>query len=161
MDRPTQISVFGGASCDDRLYDLAVRTGELLARAGVRLVCGGGGGVMEAASRGARGAGGQVVGVLPGRGAAETPPNEAVDVALYTGLGQARNLVVALSGDAAIAIGGGWGTLSEIALALKHGVGVVTLESWSLERPDGRDEPLLRRAASAEEAVRLALELAR
>ena len=155
-----QVAVFGAGSCDDRLRRLAYATGEQLARSGARLVCGGRGGVMAAAARGARDGGGVVVGVLPGRDAADSPPNDAVDVALYTGLGQARNLIVALSGAAAIAIGGSWGTLSEIALALKHGIGVVTLESWSLRRPDGRDEPLLRKAGSPEEAVALALELA-
>ena len=155
-----QIAIFGAGTCDDRLRRLAYATGALLARSGARLVCGGRGGVMAAAARGARDAGGQVVGVLPGRDAADSPPDDAVDVALYTGLGQARNLIVVLSGAAAIAIGGSWGTLSEIALALKHGIPVVTLESWSLRRPDGRDEPLLRTASTPEEAVALALELA-
>lgn len=160
MTRTLQIAVFGAGSAGDELRDLAYRTGESLARSGARLICGGRGGVMEAAARGARDAGGQVVGILPGSGVSESPPNDAVDVALFTGMGQARNLVVALSGDAGIAIGGAWGTLSEIALALKHGVPVVTLASWSLERPDGRSEPLLRRADSPEEAVSLAVELA-
>ncbi len=159
-ETPLQIAVFGAGSCDETLCQLAYDVGEALGRAGARLVCGGRGGVMEAASRGARDAGGLVVGVLPGRDAGESPPNDAVGVALFTGLGQARNLVVALSGAAAIAVGGSWGTLSEIALALKHGIPVVSLDSWRPRRPDGRDEPLLHVASTAEEAVARALELA-
>ena len=155
-EKPGQIAVFGAGSCDERLRELAYEVGERLARAGATLVCGGRGGVMEAASCGARDVGG-----LPGRDADDSPPNEAVGVALFTGLGQARNLVVALSGAAAIAVGGSWGTLSEIALALKHGIPVVSLESWLPQRPDGRDEPLLHVASTAEKAVARAVELAK
>ncbi len=160
MSRPLQIAVLGAAGHDAELAELAHATGAAIARAGARLVCGGRGGVMRAASRGAREAGGLVVGVLPGADAAASPPNEAVDVAVYTGMGQARNLCVVLSAAAAVAVGGGWGTLSEIALALKHGIPVVALRSWDLERPDGAPEPLLATASSAEEAVARALELA-
>ena len=160
VSEPLQISVIGGAECDDGLLEAAFSVGEGLARAGALLICGGRGGVMAAASRGARAAGGRVVGILPGADAAESAPNDDLSVALYTGMGQARNLSVVLSGAAAIAVGGGWGTLSEIALALKHRIPVVTLESWSLSRPDGRAEPLLRRADSPRRAVELALELA-
>ncbi len=155
-----QIAVLGAAECDERTAAAAFATGEALARAGARLICGGRGGVMAAASRGARSAGGTVVGVLPGSDARESPANDAVNIAVYTGIGQARNLSVVLSSAAAIAIGGGWGTLSEIALALKHRVPVVTLESWSLSRPDGRQEQLLRAARSPRQAVALALEMA-
>ena len=112
---------------------------------------------MAAASRGAAGAGGLVVGILPGATAAETPPNDAVQTAIFTGMGQARNQILILSADAVVAVGGGWGTLSEIALALKQGRPVVSLESWAPERPDGRTEPLLVRAADAGEAVARAL----
>jgi len=157
---PLQIAVIGAGRADDRLRDLAFRTGEAIARSGAALVCGGLGGVMEAASRGARAAGGMVVGILPGTDAQVSPPNDAVSVAVYTGMGQARNLAVVLSAAAAIAVGGSWGTLSEIALALKHGIPVVTLESWTLTRPDGRPEPRLRQATTPGEAVALALELA-
>lgn len=159
-DTRLQIAVFGAAIFDERLDRLAYEVGELLARAGAVVVCGGGGGVMAAASRGARDSGGLAVGVMPGRDAAESPPNDALGVAVFTGLGQARNVVVALSGAAAIAIGGGWGTLSEIALALKHGIPVVTLESWAPRRRDGSAEPLLREARSPAEAAELACELA-
>ncbi len=160
LGRRLQISVLGAASCDERLRSAAYQVGERIARAGACLVTGGRGGVMAAASRGARDAGGLVIGVLPGEDAASSEPNEALSAALFTGLGQARNLTVVLSGAAAIAVGGGWGTLSEIALARKHGIPVVRLESWPLVRPDGREDPHLVTAASPEEAVERALELA-
>ncbi len=155
-----QIAVLGAAECDQRLRQIAFATGEALARSGAHLICGGRGGVMAAASRGARSAGGTVIGILPGADARESPANDAVSVAVYTGMGQARNASVVLSAAAAIAIHGGWGTLSEVALALKHRVPVIVLESWLLSRPDGRDEPLLRTARSPREAVGLALEMA-
>ena len=111
------------------------------------MLCGGLGGVMEAAAEGAASAGGTVVGILPGgdRSAA----NPYVTVAIATGLGEARNAVLTAAADAVIAIGGGWGTLSEIALARKHGRPVVALASWELE-----GVPL---AVSAEEAVKAAV----
>jgi uncharacterized protein (TIGR00725 family) len=152
-----QLAVVGAAACDERLAAVARETGRAIARAGAVLLSGGRGGVMAAASRGAREEGGLTVGILPGGGAAESPPNDDVEVAIYTGLGQARNQVLVLSAAAVIAVGGGWGTLSEIAQALKHGLPVVTLESWSLARPDGAAEPLLSRAASPAEAVAAAL----
>ncbi len=155
-----QIAVLGGAECGARLRAAAFATGEVLALSGACLICGGRGGVMAAASRGARSAGGTVVGILPGTDARDSPPNNQLSVAVFTGMGQARNLGVVLSASAAIAIGGGWRTLSEIALSLKHRVPVVVLESWSLSRPDGRREPLLRAASSPREAVEMALEMA-
>jgi uncharacterized protein (TIGR00725 family) len=115
---------------------------------------GGRGGVMEAAAQGAREAGGLTVGVLPGATAAESPPNAYVDVALFTGMGEGRNWVNICASDAVIAMGGGFGTLSEIALALKARKPVVLLGSWKLEI-DGTI-PNLPRAASPDEAVALA-----
>jgi len=155
-----QIAVIGAGACGDERRRIAFDVGEALGRAGARLICGGRGGVMEAACRGARAAGGEAVGILPGSDAGDSPPNDAVGLAVYTGMGQARNLSVVLSSAAVIAVGGGWGTLSEVALALKHRIPVVLLESWSLSRPDGRPEPLLAIANSPDEAVRRALELA-
>jgi uncharacterized protein (TIGR00725 family) len=107
---------------------LAEEAGAAVAEAGAGLVCGGLGGVMEAACRGARSRGGITVGLLPGtdRDAA----NGWVVVALPTGLGEARNALVVRAADAVVAIGGGWGTLSEIALALKTGVPVVGIGTW-------------------------------
>ena len=114
---------------------------------------------MAAASEGARAAGGLVVGLLPGADARSSQPNAHLDVALFTGLGQARNVVLTLSAHAVVALGGGWGTLSEIALALKQRVPVVVLESWELTRPDGLVDPLLRRAISPADAVATAIRL--
>ena len=113
--------------------------GRLLAEAGAVVVTGGLGGVMEAASKGARGAGGRTVGILPGldRRAA----NAYVDVAVPTGMGEARNALVVRAADALIAIGGGWGTLSEIALASKVGKPVVGIGSWDLPGLDAVAEP--------------------
>lgn len=110
---------------------------------------------MEAACRGARSEGGTAIGILPGTSAADSPPNDYLSAAVYTGIGQARNLAVALSGQAAIAISGGWGTLSEISMALKHGVPVVSLVSWT-----PAEDANLHVAQGAEEAVALALGLA-
>ncbi len=161
--RPPQIAVVGaagGSGGTPRVEDLAYRVGAALGEAGAVLLTGGRGGVMAAASRGARQAGGRTVGVLPGTGTADSPPNQHVETAIFTGMGQARNLVLVLSARAVIAVGGGWGTLSEIAMAIKHRIPVVTLESWELERPDGAAEQLLSSAATPEEAVRRALEAA-
>ena len=151
------IAVLGGAVCDERVGREAFEVGGRIARRGALLLCGGGGGVMAEAARGARGEGGRTVGVMPGADAAASPPNPHIELPIFTGLGQARNVVVVLSAAAAIAIGGEWGTLSEIALALKHRIPVVTLSSWRLARPDGRPEPLLQEARDPRQAVELAL----
>jgi uncharacterized protein (TIGR00725 family) len=148
------IGVMGPAACDPATAEAARAIGRGVAERGAVLLTGGRGGVMEAASAGARAAGGLTVGVLPGAGAAETPPNPFVDLALFTGLGEGRNWVNVCASDALIAIGGGFGTLSEIALALKARKPVVLLGSWRLEI-DG-STPNLPRAASAAEAVALA-----
>ncbi|MGH9464547.1 MAG: TIGR00725 family protein [Thermoanaerobaculia bacterium] len=156
-----QIAVVGGSRCTPEQEALARAVGAGLARSGVVLVCGGGSGVMAAASAGARAAGGLVIGILPGSCATESPPNPDVTVPLYTGLGQARNVIVVLSAQAVIAIAGSWGTLSEIALARRHGRSVVLLESWRAVPPGGEEDAGLLEAGSAEEAVRLALASAR
>jgi uncharacterized protein (TIGR00725 family) len=126
---------------------LAREVGRRLAESGAVVLCGGLGGVMEAAAEGAASAGGTVVGILPGGD--RTAANSYVTVAIATGLGEARNAVLTAAADAVIAIGGGWGTLSEIALARKRGRPVVALASWELE-----GVPL---AVSAEEAVKAAV----
>jgi uncharacterized protein (TIGR00725 family) len=145
-----QISVFGAGRATPEEAAAAEEVGRRLAEAGATLVTGGLGGVMEAASRGARSAGGDVVAVLPGLDPAEATPHATTVVA--TGAGQGRNLAVAASGQAAIAIGHGWGTLSEIALARKIGRPVVVLVGPDL---DG-----LHQASTPAEAVDLALRLA-
>jgi uncharacterized protein (TIGR00725 family) len=102
-----------------------------VAERGAVLVCGGLGGAMEAACRGARAAGGTTVGILPGSERADANPY--VDIALPTGLGEGRNALVVRTADALIAVGGGYGTLSEIALALRHGKPVIGVDTWDIE----------------------------
>jgi uncharacterized protein (TIGR00725 family) len=109
----------------------AENVGRLLAERGAVLVCGGLGGVMEAACRGAKEAGGTTIGILPGSD--RSAANPYVDIAIPTGLGEARNALVVRSADALIAVGGAYGTLSEIALALKAGKRVAGIESWDVE----------------------------
>jgi len=125
-----QIGVIGAGNSDDEIASIAYAVGVEIARAGAVLVCGGLGGVMEAASRGAREAGGRTVGILPGpdRSAA----NPSIEIAIPTDMGHARNAIVVRASDALIAVGGAYGTLSEIALALKMGKPVVGLQSWEI-----------------------------
>jgi uncharacterized protein (TIGR00725 family) len=166
------IAVIGPGGGSPTVCALAEEVGSLLAREGAILVCGGRGGVMEAAARGARRSGGCTVGILPGHDRSDANP--FIDHAITTGLGEARNLVVVSSGDAVIAVGAGYGTLSEIGLAAKIGRPVVILSGWCLEDPGvGLDDgsptdsletesrpTALHYTSSAHEAVRLALALA-
>jgi len=147
--RARQIAVAGGGTCSGRGVRQAEALGRAIAAAGATLVCGGLGGVMEAAARGAARAGGRVVGILPGTDHGEANP--WCDVVLPTGLGHARNVLVAAAGDALIALPGGEGTNSEIALALVLGRPVVVLGGGAT-RSSG-----LVRALTPAEAVELAL----
>jgi uncharacterized protein (TIGR00725 family) len=113
--------------------------GRLVAERGAVLVCGGLGGTMEAACRGAKQAGGTTVGILPG--ADRSTANDFVDVAVPTGLGEARNALVVRAADVLIAVGAGYGTLSEIALALRAGKTVVGLGTWQIEGVVSVDGP--------------------
>ena len=144
------VAVIGDSTCSEQDAKLAETVGGLLARKRAVVVCGGLGGVMEAVCRGARSHGGLTVGILPGdeREAA----NRWVDVPIVTGMGEARNALVVKSAQAVIAIGGGYGTLSEIAFALKNGIPVIGLNTWSLSRHGGSDDPIIR-VDSAVEAV--------
>jgi len=140
-DRRVIIGVMGAAACDDATYARARRLGALLAEAGYTLLCGGGSGVMEAAARGAKERGGLTIGIMPGRDAREFPPNPYIDLPIFTGIYYARNLANVLSSEVVVAVAGGLGTLSEIALALKCGRPVVSLDSWQFdiagfERPE-------------------------
>ncbi|HTO95680.1 MAG TPA: TIGR00725 family protein [Myxococcales bacterium] len=146
------IAVVGGGTCSPDELAAADEVGALLARAGAVVVCGGLSGVMEAACRGSRREGGLTVGILPGSDRAAANPH--VVVALATGLGELRNGLVVRAADALIAVGGEFGTLSEIGFALKLGKRVVGLSTWELPR---RPDAILR-ARTAGEAVRLALE---
>lgn len=125
-DRPYRIAVIGAATATERQYRTARELGSALAGKGAIVVCGGRGGVMEAAARGAREAGGMAVGILPGPDASEA--NEWISLPLATGMGEARNALVVRGGEAVVAVGGGWGTLSEIALAGKMGRAVTLLD---------------------------------
>jgi uncharacterized protein (TIGR00725 family) len=142
-----------------RLLDWAEEVGELLARGGATLVTGGLGGVMRAASRGAAGAGGATIGILPGDDALEA--NEFVSIPIATGLGVVRNLVVVTSADAVVAVGGRHGTLSEIGLALRMGRQVVALASWRVESEHRLGGPRVHRARDPREAAELGLRLAK
>jgi uncharacterized protein (TIGR00725 family) len=159
MSGRRQVAVIGPARCepDSKGAQLGEEVGRLLAEAGVTLVCGGMSGVMEAACRGASEAGGEAIGIVPGHEVGEANPFCTHVVA--TGIGHARNLAVVSSGGAVIAIGGEWGTLSEIGFARAIGRTVVALRSWTLTgRERMEDAPGVVLAESAREAVELALQ---
>jgi uncharacterized protein (TIGR00725 family) len=150
-------SVIGPSNCDEAVAQLAYDVGAGLARAGFTVVTGGELGAMEAASRGASEAGGLAVGLLPGTD--RTRANDYADVTVVTAVGFARNLSVVASGDVVIAVGGQWGTLSEIGLAGTLGRPVVILQGWRLEHATALSTEV-HYAETADEAVRLAVELA-
>ena len=147
------VAVVGGHPARPQDLEAAEAVGRELARRGAVLVCGGLGGVMEAACRGAKAEGGRTVGVLPSLERSDA--NEHVDVAIATGMGELRNGLIVRSVDAVIAIGGGFGTLSEIAFALKTGKPVIGLGTWDLARDE--PDPIVQ-VDSAEAAVTAALE---
>lgn len=149
MDRPLRVAVAGAGAADPEFAQLAEEVGRRIAEAGAVLICGGLGGVMEAAARGCAMAGGLTIGLLPGTDPAGASPH--IRIPLPTGLGDTRNALVGRTGDVVIAIGGRWGTLSEVAIARKVGVPVVLL------RPDLTRALELPVAESAEDAVRQAL----
>ncbi len=142
-----QIGVIGAGNAEEGVLSIAYAVGEKIARAGAVLISGGLGGVMEAAARGARETGGLTVGILPGpdRSAA----NSSIQISIPTDMGHARNAVVVHASDALIAVGGEYGTLSEIALALKMGKPVVGLQSWEI--------PGVHTVQDAPEALRVVL----
>jgi uncharacterized protein (TIGR00725 family) len=156
MSRRPQIAVIGKGTPDDELLPLAEEVGRRIAAAGAALVCGGMGGVMEGASRGAREEGGDVIGIIPTEDPVDANPHVTHVVA--TGIGHARNLAVVASADAVIAIGGEWGTLAEIGYARRLGKRVAALRSWSVSGPGAMEGgPGVDGAADADEAVALAL----
>lgn len=138
--------------------DLAEAVGRAVAEAGGVLVCGGLGGVMEAACRGAAAGGGETVGLLPGND--RDAANPFVRTALPTGLGEGRNLLVVRAADAVVAVGGGWGTLSEIGLALRAGRPVIGLGTWELAR-GGRPVPGVLAVTDPHQAVQEAMRATR
>ncbi len=153
-EKPLYISVIGGGRSTAEHYAQAEEVGRLVAGMGAVLVCGGLGGTMEAAARGAKEAGGLTVGILPGLD--RSLANPYIDIALPTGIGHARNLAVVAGGDGAIAVGGEFGTLSEIGLAGKIGRPVVILSGWRVSQEEGTHG--IWYAASAKEAVALLCE---
>jgi uncharacterized protein (TIGR00725 family) len=153
---PIHVAVCGPALAGRADLEAAEEVGRLLAEAGAVVVCGGGSGVMDAVAKGSREAGGISIGILADPDRANA--SEHLTTSVPTGMGEARNALVARSGQALIAIGGEFGTLSEIALALKIGRPVVGLGTWELAKPGYSDDPIVR-VDSPAEAVRRALEL--
>ena len=152
------IGVMGAYHCDIVTYDLARQVGKLIAERNAVLLTGGRKGVMEGASRGAHEAGGLTIGILKGE-SREEKPNPYVQVAIRTGFGEGRNVINIAAADAIIAISGSFGTLSEIALAMKMNKPVVLLESWDLEKagPTGNIDVVT--AQTPEEAVNKVFDL--
>jgi len=154
-----QISVIGsGDEATPEAIRLAEQVGRELGKRGATVVTGGLQGVMEAASRGAKEAGGRTIGILPGSDPSEA--NDYVDIPICTGIGYARNVIVVRSGRAVIAVTGAFGTLSEIAHALGDKIPVIGLNTWSISRNGQRDESMIL-AKDPVDAVEKALEAAR
>lgn len=152
------IAVIGGSAPTPDEAAAAEAVGRALAEGGAILICGGRGGVMEAACRGAKSAGGLTIGILPGTDRREANPY--VDIPIVTGIGEARNTIITRTAQAVVAIGGSYGTLSEIAFALTFGVPVVGLGTWEVKREGHPPAPIVY-AATPEEAATRALALAR
>ncbi len=151
------IAVIGGSECSPPEAQSAESIGRELARRGATLVCGGLGGVMEAACKGARAEGGTTIGILSGD--SRQAANPYVQIPIVTGIGYARNLIVVKSAQAVIAVGGSYGTLSEISHALQNKIPVIGLNTWSLSR-NGQPDSSIILAQNPTEAVDKALELA-
>jgi len=141
MNKKIFIAVIGGSKCSPQEAELAEEVGRELARQGAVLVCGGLGGIMAAACKGASSEGGVTIGILPG--GSRQAANPYVQIPIVTNLGEARNVVLVKSAEAVIAIGGGYGTLSEIGHALRNGIPVVGLNTWSLSRNDQSDNSII------------------
>ena len=150
------IAVIGGRNPSDEETRLAEEVGRELARQNAILICGGLRGVMKAACKGAQSQGGLTIGILPGDDASAANPY--VQIPIVTNLGYARNVIVVKSARAVIAIGGGYGTLTEIGYALDSRVPVIGLKTWSLSRNHQIDKSIVQ-ARNAKEAVKIALEL--
>ncbi len=143
------VGVIGAGEASDTDTERAFEVGKEIARQNLILVCGGMSGVMEAACRGAKSEGGVTVGIIPGSLKAEANPY--VDIPVVTGFGQGRNIIVVRSSDAIIAIGGSFGTLSEIAFALRLQIPVIGIDTWDVSSE-------IRRAEGPKEAVAMAVE---
>ncbi|MDZ8120143.1 TIGR00725 family protein [Pontiella agarivorans] len=150
------IGVLGPHTTTPEQYQLGLAVGRNIADAGAILFCGGLDGMMRAAAEGAKAAGGQTVGILPGTDKADA--NEFIDIGIPTDLGAYRNALLVRSCDAVIAVHGAYGTLSEIAFALRLKVPVIGLHTWSVSR-DASPDPAIHVAQSADDAVAQAIRL--
>ena len=150
-----RIGVIGGSNPPEEIIETAKETGRLIAKAGAILVCGGLGGVMEAVSKGAKEEGGLTIGILPGQNRKDA--NRYIDIALATGLGYSRNILVVLNSDALIAIDGSYGTLSEISYALIYKKPLFGLETWKLYQNQREDKRIVY-CSSPQEAVQKAIQ---
>jgi len=157
INRKKFIAVIGGSQCSKEETKLAEEVGREIARRGATLVCGGLGGVMEAACRGASSEGGVTIGILPGE--SRQAANPYVQIPIVTGMGYARNITVVKSAQAVIAISGSYGTLSEISHALQSGIPVIGLNTWALSKNGQQDNSIIP-SQNATEAVTKALNLA-
>lgn len=155
-DRPKMIAVIGGGQCSKEEAAMAEAVGRELAKRGVVVVCGGLGGVMEAVCKGATAAGGLTVGILPGD--MRQQANPYVRIPIVTGMGFARNVAVVKSAQAVIAVGGAYGTLSEISYALQAGIPVIGLNTWTISR-NGQVDTSIIRAEKPADAVEIAMSL--
>ena len=157
LNKKKFIAVIGGSTCSKEEAKLAEAVGRKLAKQGAILVCGGLSGVMEAACKGASAEGGITIGILPGD--SRQSANRHVQIPIVTGMGYARNAVVVKSAQAVIAIGGSYGTLSEISHALQSDIPVIGLNTWSLSRNNQPDNSIIP-VQNPTEAVDKALNLA-
>jgi uncharacterized protein (TIGR00725 family) len=148
----TIIGIIGESQASDEEFSVAQEVGAEIAKRGGIIVCGGLGGVMEAACRGAKSEHGLTVGIIPGLSRYEA--NRYVDIPIVTGMSHARNIIVVRTSDAIIAIGGSYGTLSEIAFALKLGIPIVGIRTWDVSSE-------IKRVSNPKEAVDMAFDLAR
>ena len=151
-DRKPVIAVIGAGKCSRKLRDMAAEIGRYVAENGGVVLCGGLGGVMEGAARGAKEAGGTTIGIIPSENKADA--NQFIDYVIPTGFGQARNVLVVRAADAIVALPGKFGTLSEMAFALVSGKPIISVQAWKLgEEIQQVEDPL--------EAAKIAMELAR
>ncbi len=150
MEHPEYIGVIGAGECSETIYELAMELGNEIGEKGWSLVCGGLKGVMEGAARGCYEAGGTTIGILPGMD--RRSANQYIRIAIPTGLGDGRNLLVVRASDILVAVAGSYGTLSEISLALKIGRPVIGIETW-------KDIPGVRYVKDVKEAIKVISEV--
>ncbi|MBN1364618.1 MAG: TIGR00725 family protein [Syntrophaceae bacterium] len=159
MDKKIFISVIGESHASPEIAKLAEEVGVEIAKAGAVLICGGLKGVMEHAAKGVKSRNGTTIGILPGSRREEANPY--IDYPIVTGIGYARNKLVVKTGHAVIALGGNYGTLSEVAFALGYEIPIVGLNTWQIIHHDGQKDTKIHRVKTAKEAVELAMKLAK